>query len=122
MPDQKLISVVDDDKSIRQSLEGLLKSLNFRVAAFSSAESFLGANEATETDCLILDIRMPRMSGPELKRELMNRKNEVPIIFITAHESQDVISRLLLEGAVACLRKPFREESLLEAIEVALAP
>src|SRR3954447_69432 len=93
MTDASLISVVDDDESLRESLEGLLKSLGYAVAVFSSAESFLSSEALGKTDCLILDVRMPGMSGPELQRELINRRQPLPIIFITAHGDDDMIAR-----------------------------
>jgi FixJ family two-component response regulator len=121
MTDVFLISVVDDDESLRESLEGLLKSLGHAVAVFSSAESFLSSEAMANTDCLILDVRMPGMSGPGLQRELMSRRLKIPIIFITAHGDQDVISRVMADGAVDCLFKPFSEDSLLSAISRALS-
>jgi FixJ family two-component response regulator len=121
MPNASLISVVDDDESIRESLEGALKSLGHEVAVFSSAENFLSSEALAKTDCLILDVRMPGMSGPELQRELINRRQEIPIIFITSHGAEDVIARVLAEGAVGCLLKPFSEDSLLKAISQALS-
>jgi FixJ family two-component response regulator len=121
MTDISLISVVDDDESLRESLEGLLKSLGHVVAVFSSAESFLSSEILAKTNCLILDVRMPGMSGPELQRELINQQEKLPIIFITAHGDEDVISRVMAEGAVDCLLKPFSEDSLLNAINLALS-
>jgi FixJ family two-component response regulator len=121
MPNASLISVVDDDESIRESLDGLLKSLGHETAVFSSAESFLSSEALAETDCLILDVRMPGMNGPELQRELINRNPEIPIIFITSHGSEDVIERVMADGAVCCLLKPFSEDSLLKAISQALS-
>jgi FixJ family two-component response regulator len=121
MTDASLISVVDDDESVRESLEGLLKSLGHAVAVFSSAESFLSSEALTKTDCLIVDVRMPGMSGPELQRELMNRRQRISIIFITAHADDDVIARATGDGPVACLLKPFSEDSLLKAISRALS-
>ena len=115
-----LISVVDDDESLQESLDGLLKSLGHSVAVFSSAESFLNSEAPAVTDCLILDVRMPGMSGPELQRELVTRQWKVPIIFITAHGDDDVISRVMADGAVDCLLKPFSEDSLLNAISLAM--
>jgi FixJ family two-component response regulator len=114
------ISVVDDDESLRESLEGLLKSLGHAVAVFSSAESFLGSSARAKTDCLILDVRMPGMSGLELQRELIAQQQKLPIIFITAHGDDDVVSRVMADGAVDCLLKPFSENSLLSAISQAL--
>jgi len=121
MSDASLISVVDDDESLRESLGGLLTSLGYSAEAFSSAESFLNSKSLAITDCLILDVRMPGMSGPELQRTLMARKRRIPIIFITAHGDKDVISRVMADGAVDCLLKPFGEEPLLNAISMALA-
>jgi FixJ family two-component response regulator len=120
MPHIYLVSVVDDDESIRESLDGLLKSLGYETAVFSSAESFLSSEALAKTDCLILDVRMPGMSGPELQRELINRHQEIPIIFITSHGTEDVTARVMADGAVSCLLKPFSEDSLLKAISQAL--
>jgi FixJ family two-component response regulator len=119
MTDESPISVVDDDESLRESLEGLLKSLGHAVEVFSSAESFLSSEALAETDCLILDVRMPGMSGPELQHELMRYQHKLPIIFMTAHGDEDVILRVMADGAVDCLLKPFSEESLLNAISQA---
>jgi FixJ family two-component response regulator len=121
MPDVSVISVVDDDESLRESLEGLLKSLGHTTAVFSAAESFLSSAALSNTTCLILDIRMPGMNGPELQHELINRGQKIPIIFITAHGDEDVIARVMADGAVDCLLKPFSEESLLNAISRALS-
>jgi FixJ family two-component response regulator len=115
-----LISVVDDDESVRESLEGLLTTLGYRVEVFASAESFLGFEALAKTDCLVLDIRMPGMSGPEMQQELIRRRREIPIIFITAHGDGEVISRVKANGAVECLPKPFGEDVLLKAISKAL--
>lgn len=120
MTDVSLISVVDDDESLRESLEGLLKSLGYAVAVFSSAESFLSSTTRARTDCLILDVRMPGMSGSELQRELIAQRNQPPIIFITAHGDDDVVARVMADGAVDCLLKPFSEDALLNAIGRAL--
>ncbi|HWX77860.1 MAG TPA: response regulator [Candidatus Acidoferrales bacterium] len=121
MNDVSLISVVDDDESLRESLEGLLKALGYGVKVFSSAESFLGSKTLAQTRCLILDVRMPGMSGPELQRELAGQRIQIPTIFITAHSDEDVVSRVMAGGAVECLLKPFSEDSLLKAISQALA-
>jgi FixJ family two-component response regulator len=120
--DDHIISIVDDDESVRESLEGLLKSVGFSVKVFDSAEAFLNSDSFARTDCLILDVRMPGMSGPELQRELISRQRKVPIIFITAHGDSAVRSRVLDEGAVDCFLKPFAEESLLTAVGIALRP
>jgi FixJ family two-component response regulator len=121
MPDVPLISVVDDDESIRESLDGLLKSLGYETAVFSSAESFLSSESLAKTACLILDVRMPGMSGPELQQHLIDRHQEIPTIFITSHGTEDMIARVFANGAVSCLLKPFGEDSLLEAISKALS-
>lgn len=121
MTDISLISVVDDDESLRESLEGLLKSLSYNTAVFSSAESFLSSDALNTSACLILDMRMPGMSGPELQRELISRQRNIPIIFITAHGDDDVIAHVMADGAVDCLLKPFSEDSLLKAISRALS-
>jgi FixJ family two-component response regulator len=115
-----LVSVVDDDESVRESLPDLLRELGFAVQAFSSAEAFLASNAVSETSCLLLDIAMPNMSGPELQQELIRRQQEVPIVFITANGDKTIRSRLLAQGAVACLFKPFSEAALLGALGAAL--
>jgi FixJ family two-component response regulator len=120
MSDASLIAVVDDDESLRESLNGLLKLLGYAVAVFSSAESFLGSEALTKADCIILDIRMPGMSGPELQRVLISRGVKIPIIFMTAHGEDDAISRIMADGAVDCLIKPFGEDPLLKAINKAV--
>jgi FixJ family two-component response regulator len=117
-----LISVVDDDDSIRESLRGLLESIGFGVETFSSAEAFLDSECLSKTDCLILDVRMPGMRGPDLQRELTRRKWRIPIVFITAHGDEDVRPRVLSAGAVDYLLKPFTEEALLKAIRTAIPP
>jgi FixJ family two-component response regulator len=120
MTDVSSISVVDDDESLRESLEGLLKAMGYSVNIFSSAEGFLSSEALAKTDCLILDVRMPGMSGPELQQKLKILGRRIPIIFITAHGDDDVISRVMADGAVDCLLKPFSEDSLLNAIGLAL--
>ncbi|WP_031357969.1 response regulator [Caballeronia sordidicola] len=115
-----LISIVDDDESVRESLPDLLTELGFTAQAFSSAEAFLESGDLNQTRCLILDIAMPSMSGPDLQRELTLRKHAIPIIFITAHSDENVRTLLLGKGTVECLFKPFSETSLLAAISVAL--
>jgi FixJ family two-component response regulator len=115
-----LISVVDDDASLRESVQGLLESLGYAAATFPSAESFLISKVRAETDCLILDVRMPGMSGPALQSELLARNQSLPIIFITAHGDEDVVSRVMTDGAVECLFKPFSGVALLKTIDRAL--
>jgi FixJ family two-component response regulator len=120
MAERSLVSVVDDDESVRESLPDLLKEFGFAVQAFSSAEEFLASNFVCETKCLILDVAMPGMSGPDLQQELMLRRKEIPIIFITAHGGETVRPQLLEQGAVECLFKPFSDTALREALDTAL--
>jgi FixJ family two-component response regulator len=115
------VSVVDDDESVRESLPDLLREFGFEVQAFSSAEEFLASDSVSRTSCLILDVAMPGMSGPELQRELRCRMHRIPIVFITAHADETVRPRALEHGAVQCLLKPFSETALLEALHVALS-
>ena len=116
----KLVSVVDDDESVRESLPDLLRSFDLEVEAFSSAEAFLRSDNLVRTQCLVLDVAMPGMSGPELQQELLSRNLKIPIIFITAHSDERIRSEMLKRGAVACLFKPFSEASILEAVNTAL--
>ena len=118
--DRPLLSVVDDDESVRESLPDLLREFGFAARAFSSAEEFLSSDCLDQTSCLILDIAMPGMGGPELQRELKRRGQEIPVIFITASTDKAVRPRLLEQGAVECLFKPFSDTALLEALNAAL--
>src|SRR5215469_12059069 len=106
---RKLVAVVDDDESVRESLPDLLRELGYLSRAFVSPEAFLASDCIGETRCLILDIAMPGMSGPQLQRELMLRHRAMPIIFITGQADAAVRPRLLAHGAVECLFKPFSE-------------
>jgi FixJ family two-component response regulator len=115
-----LVSIVDDDESVRESLPDLLKELGFTARAFSSAEEFLESDSVLGTGCLILDIAMPGMSGPELQRELKLRRIETPIIFITAHQDEAVRRETIDQGAVECLLKPFTDTAVLNALNAAL--
>jgi FixJ family two-component response regulator len=117
---RSLVSVVDDDESVRESLPDLLREFGFAVEAFSSAEEFLASDVVSETRCLLLDVAMPGMSGPDLQQELTRRRQEVPIVFITAQSEEAVRPRLLGRGAVECLFKPFSETALLDAVKAAL--
>jgi len=119
---RSLVSVVDDAESVRESLPDLLKEFGFASRAFSSPEEFLASGCVPQTRCLILDIAMPGMSGPDLQQELKRRRHEIPIIFITASTDQSVRPRLLELGAVECLFKPFSDTALLDAINSALHP
>jgi FixJ family two-component response regulator len=120
MVTRSLVSVVDDDESVRESLPDLLREFGFAVQAFASAEEFLASDYVDRTQCLILDVAMPGMCGPDLQRELTLRRQEIPIVFITAHGDETVRPRLLERGAVECLPKPFSDTALREALNAAL--
>lgn len=115
-----LISVVDNDDSVRESLHGLIRSVGFAVQVFASAEEFLHSDHLHQTHCLILDVRMPGMNGFELQRELAATHCEIPVIFITAHGNEAARTEALKNGAVDYLCKPFSEEALLNAIRATL--
>jgi FixJ family two-component response regulator len=115
-----LVSVIDDDESVRESLPDLLKELGFAVRAFCSAEEFLASDCVNQTRCLILDIGLPGMSGPDLQLELRRLRREIPIVFITANTDETIRPRLLKQGAAACLLKPFSETALRQALDTAL--
>ena len=115
-----LVSVVDDDESVRESLPDLLRQFGFAAQAFSSAEAFLASEVVGETSCLILDIAMPGMSGPDLQQELTHRGQTIPIVFITAHGDETSVRACSQRGAVECLFKPFSETALLDALNAAL--
>jgi FixJ family two-component response regulator len=119
---RSLVSVVDDDESVRESLPDLLREFGFAARAFSSAEAFLASDIIGETSCLLLDVAMPGMSGPDLQEELRRRRQRIPIVFITAHGDSTVRPRLIAHGAVDCLVKPFSEAALLDALSAALRP
>ena len=120
MPILPLVSVVDDNESVRESLPDLLKDHGFAAQAFSSAEEFLASGYVDKTRCLILDVAMPGMSGPELQSELKRRRHNIPIVFITAQTDDAIRSRVLKQGAVEYLLKPFSDSALLAAIKTAL--
>lgn len=120
MTTQALVSVVDDDESVRESLPDLLRELGFAAKAFASAHEFLSSDDVSATHCLVLDIAMPGMSGPELRQELTTRGQAIPVIFITARADQAVRQQLLGQGAVECLFKPFSEQQLRAALDAAL--
>ena len=120
MVTRPLITVVDDDESVRESLPDLLKEFGFEAQAFSSAEEFLASESITETRCLLLDVAMPGMTGPDLQREPKSRDQSIPIVFITAQRDEAIRPRLIAEGAVDCLFKPFEPTDLLQALNTAL--
>jgi FixJ family two-component response regulator len=115
-----LIAVVDDDISVRESVESLLKSVGFQVNTYSSAEEFMGSPRLEAADCLILDVRLDGMSGPDLQRELKTTGRSIPIVFVTAHETETLRERMMADGAIDCLLKPFTDDRLLGALEKAL--
>ena len=117
---RSLVSIVDDDESVRESLPDLIRQFGFDVEAFASAEAFLASEFVNDTRCLVLDIAMPGMSGTDLQRELASRRETIPIVFITASGDRTVRRRLLADGAVECLFKPFSETALLDALNAAL--
>ena len=121
MAKNPFISVVDDDDSVREALGALLRALEFEVGLFASALEFLRSDRVRKTDCLILDVRMPGMSGLELQRRLVETYRDVPVIFITAHGDEERRARALKGGAVDYLLKPFSEESLMNAVRTALS-
>src|SRR5215470_2729050 len=120
MSENPLIAVVDDDASMREALQRLLRLEGFRTVAFASAEDFLHTGQLQDTACLIVDVRMPRMSGLELQRHLANANCPIPLIFITAHSDAAARVQALRAGAVDFLYKPFQDEALLRAIHAAL--
>ena len=117
---QPNIAVIDDDVSVRESLPDLLRTLGFTARAFLSAEEFLGSDFLRETDCLILDVAMRGMSGPQLQTELRRLGSKIPIIFITAQTDKSLRQRLIEHGAVDCLLKPFSDTALLQVLHRAL--
>ena len=119
MAKRLLVSVVDDSESVRESLPDLLRELGYSARAFSSAEEFLASDCVGETRCLILDIVMPGMSGPDLQQALKVGGKTIPIVFITAQTDESVRQRLLEKGAVECLFKPFSDTALFEALNTA---
>jgi FixJ family two-component response regulator len=115
-----LVAVVDDSVSVRESLPDLLQQVGFAVQTFTSAEAFLASETTDAAKCLVLDVRLPGMSGPDLQRELARRGKGVPIVFITAQDDASLEPRLLAAGAAACLFKPFSDIALIDAIEAAV--
>ena len=120
MVKRKLVSVVDDDEFVREALPDLLRSFGLEARPFDSAEAFLASDSLGRTGCVVLDVSMPGMSGPELQLELARRNHDIPIVFMTANADGDLCPKVLRRGAVACLRKPFSETAMIEAVSAAL--
>ena len=120
MESRALISVVDDDQSVRDSLLLLLRDSGFTGHAFSSGMEFLASSDLQESRCLILDMAMPGMTGLDLQQELVRRRSRIPVVFITASRDDSVRPQVLKRGAVDCLFKPFSETALLNAVNAAL--
>jgi len=120
IPERPLVSVVDDDESVRESLPDLLREFGFSASAFSSAKEFLSSDRVGQTKCLILDIAMPEMTGLELQQELKRRGQSIPIVFITGQRDEELRNQALNEGAMNFLHKPFSDTALLEALKVIL--
>jgi FixJ family two-component response regulator len=115
-----IIAVVDDDEAIREAIDSLIRSAGYRVEQFASGEDLLQAKHHLHASCLIVDVRMPRMSGLELQRQLTATNCRIPLVFITAHGDEDARAQALRAGAVDFLYKPFSDEDLLSAVQVAL--
>jgi FixJ family two-component response regulator len=115
-----LLSVIDDDESVRESLPDLLMELGFKAEVFRSADAFLASGSVGRSRCIILDVAMPGMTGPDLHQELTRRGQSLPIVYITAQSDETMRRRLIKQGAVACLFKPFSDQALQEALRSAL--
>jgi FixJ family two-component response regulator len=115
-----MISIVDDDVSVREATKGWVRSLGYGAAAFASAEEFLQSGKVNDTECVITDMQMPGLSGIELQSHLISQGNRTPIIFVTAFQER-TRTRALEAGAIGFLTKPFNEGRLIEYIEAALA-
>ena len=120
VPTPPLVTVVDDSESVRESLPDLLQQVGLAVRTFSTAEAFLASDALDATACLVLDVALQGMSGPDLQHELRRGGKTIPIVFITGQSDRSLRPRLLAAGAVACLFKPFSDSALIEAIEFAV--
>ena len=117
-----LVGVVDDDESVRDALSSLLRSAGYKCAVFSSAEAFLASGSLDQTDCMVLDVRMPGLSGPELQARIRESSKAVPVIFVTGNADEELRTKAMRDGAIAFLNKPFSDEDLLDAIRAVLDP
>jgi FixJ family two-component response regulator len=118
--ERPLVSVIDDDESVRESLPDLLKEFGFAVRAFSSAKEFLSSDSLSQTKCLVLDVVMPGMTGLDLQQELNRGGHEIPVIFITAQKDAAIREQAFRQGAVKFLYKPFSDTILLDALNAAI--
>ena len=119
--DERVIGVVDDDESVRVAVGSLLRSLGFKIEMFGSAEDLLGSARLDDIACLIVDVRLPAMSGLDLQRQLLAAKRELPMTFISAHDDPVAQRQALAAGALAFLRKPFSDKALIDAIRAGLS-
>jgi FixJ family two-component response regulator len=117
---QKIVSIVDDDESVREATKGLVRSLGYSAVAFSSAEEFLNSDSLNDTSCLITDVQMPGISGVELQHTLIEQGHNLPIIFVTAYPEDRIRTRVLAAGAIDFLSKPFSDDELIGSIGAAL--
>ena len=115
-----LITIVDDDQSVREAVEGLIESLGFRVRTFQSARDFLASADIDDTSCMIADVHMPQMSGVELHRRLGELGHDIPTILITAFTNESVRERALADGVICYLIKPFDDNALIRCVHSAL--
>lgn len=122
MRDPGVISIIDDDASVREAIESLIRSLGYPVAAFASAEEYLESNRIADSACVISDLNMPGMSGADLQDRLLAEGHNIPMIFVTAFFEETIRDRLLEGGALGILRKPFAEQTLIDCLDRALGP
>jgi FixJ family two-component response regulator len=120
-PEHPTVYIIDDDISVRDALRNLLRSVGLRIETFGSAQEFLASPRSNSPACLVLDVRLPGLSGLDLQRKLIEAKVEIPIIFITAHGDIQMSVRAMKSGAVEFLTKPFRDQDLLDAVQEAIA-
>ena len=120
LKNKRHLTVVDDDASVREALENLISSIGHDVTVFASAAAFLNSNALERTDCIVLDLRLPGMNGLELQQKLAAEGQRIPVVMITAHADDKTRAEAITAGAIAFIKKPFKEEVLLAAIESAL--
>ena len=121
LPQAHVVSIIDDDEAVRSATQGLLRSMGYAAHTFASAEDFLASAEAERAACVITDVQMPGMSGPELQRVLCARRPGLPIIFITAFPEDRIREQVMAAGAADMLGKPFDGQALVDCVAAALA-